>query len=82
MRMLTYNVEKASIPWLYPGFNRPAKSCKRASNARRLFCVKITDIFDQKNTFSNFGAIQGNFTIWNNEKEPAVIERMKQSAET
>ena len=52
----------------------PQKAASEQAMLADLFCVKITDIFDQKNTFSNFGAIQGNFTIWNNEKEPTVIK--------
>ena len=34
--------------------------------------VKIKDIFNEKNASSYLGVIHGNFTIWDDVKEPAV----------
>ena len=47
----------------------------------RTFIVKIADIFDQKNSSPYLGVSHKNFTIWDDEKETAVIYRIKQRAE-
>jgi hypothetical protein len=39
----------------------------------RTFIVKIADIFDQKNASLNIGVLYGNFSIWDDKKEPAVM---------
>jgi hypothetical protein len=36
--------------------------------------VKITDIFDSKKASSNLAVCYGNFTILDDEKEPAVMQ--------
>ena len=41
----------------------------------------LADIFNQINASSYLGVSHGNFTIWNDVKEPVVMLSMKQSAE-
>jgi hypothetical protein len=45
------------------------------------FVVKIAEIFNQKNPSPYLVVSHGNFTIWDDKKEPAVIYRIKKRAE-
>ena len=49
------------------------KKLKACKQCLQTFSVKIADIFDQKHALSYIWVSQGDFTIWDDEKELAGI---------